>query len=99
MLRGRTRWLVGAAILLAGTGLSQAIPFAQTPKSKGSKDAKEAVAIAAAAKVDPRVARLKEAVAADIKSQAMFDLGQVMTDQVFSFGELGFQEFETSKYL
>src|SRR5271168_3448002 len=24
---------------------------------------------------------------------------QVMVDQVFSFGELGFQEFETSKYL
>jgi aminobenzoyl-glutamate utilization protein B len=29
----------------------------------------------------------------------MFDLGQQMTDMVFSFGELGFQEFETSKYL
>ena len=24
---------------------------------------------------------------------------QVMVDSVFSFGELGFQEFETSKYL
>ena len=37
--------------------------------------------------------------AADIKSQAMFDLGQQMNDMVFSFGELGFQEFETQKYL
>jgi aminobenzoyl-glutamate utilization protein B len=29
----------------------------------------------------------------------MFDLGQQMNDMVFSFGELGFQEFETQKYL
>jgi aminobenzoyl-glutamate utilization protein B len=50
-------------------------------------------------KIDPRVQKLKDAVAADIKSQAMFDLGQQMTDMVFSFGELGFQEYETSKYL
>ncbi len=53
----------------------------------------------AQAPADPRIAKLKEAVAADVKSQAMFDLGQQMTDMVFSFGELGFQEFETQKYL
>jgi aminobenzoyl-glutamate utilization protein B len=29
----------------------------------------------------------------------MYDLGQEMVDTVFSFGELGFQEFETQKYL
>ena len=58
-----------------------------------------ASAAAAPAKVDPRVAKVKSAAAADIKSQAMFDLGQQMTDMVFSFGELGFQEFETMKYL
>ncbi|MCC7124097.1 MAG: peptidase dimerization domain-containing protein [Acidobacteria bacterium] len=29
----------------------------------------------------------------------MFDLGQEMVDTVFSFGELGFQEYETQKYL
>src|SRR6476646_1443695 len=29
----------------------------------------------------------------------MHELTQQMVDQVFSFGELGFQEFETSKYL
>ncbi len=29
----------------------------------------------------------------------MFDFGQVMTDMVFSYGELGFQEFETQRYL
>jgi aminobenzoyl-glutamate utilization protein B len=84
MLRGRTRWLTAAAaILIAWT----CIPQAHTSKP------------APTTKVDPRVAKLKEAVATDIKSQAMFDLGQQMTDMVFSFGELGFQEFETSKYL
>ena len=29
----------------------------------------------------------------------MFNLGQQMVDSVFSFGELGFQEFETQRYL
>ena len=29
----------------------------------------------------------------------MFELGQQMVDMVFSFSELGFQEFETSRYL
>jgi aminobenzoyl-glutamate utilization protein B len=48
---------------------------------------------------DRRVTALKETVAADVRSPAMFDLGQQMTDMVFSFGELGFQEFETQKYL
>jgi aminobenzoyl-glutamate utilization protein B len=38
---------------------------------------------------------------ADLAGQidAMKKQAQVMTDSVFSFGELGFQEFETSKYL
>ncbi|MCC6162817.1 MAG: amidohydrolase [Acidobacteria bacterium] len=54
---------------------------------------------AAPAAVDQRLAGLKAAVVADVKSQALFDLGQQMTDMVFSFSELGFQEFETQKYL
>jgi aminobenzoyl-glutamate utilization protein B len=54
---------------------------------------------APAVPIEPRVARLKEAVSNDIKSPAMYDMGQVMTDMVFSFGELGFQEFEVQKYL
>ena len=41
--------------------------------------------------------KLKETVSADVL--ANFDLGQQMVDMVFSFGELGFQEFETQKYL
>jgi len=41
----------------------------------------------------------------DYKAQVVEDVeglkkrSQVMNDMVFSFGELGFQEFETSKYL
>jgi aminobenzoyl-glutamate utilization protein B len=49
--------------------------------------------------VDPRLSKLKEAASADVQSQGMYDLGQQMVDMVFSFGELGFQEFETQKYL
>ena len=44
-----------------------------------------------------RIAAMK----ADLNGQidGMKKQAQVMTDTVFSFGELGFQEFETSKYL
>jgi len=46
---------------------------------------------------DPRVEQLKKDLAADI--DGMREQTQQMVDQVFSFGELGFQEIETSKYL
>src|SRR5271165_4509971 len=41
------------------------------------------------------------AIKADLAGQidSMKKQAQVMVDSVFSFGELGFQEFETSKYL
>ena len=39
----------------------------------------------------------KAAVVADVA--AMAKQSQVMVDMVFSFGELGFQEVETTKYL
>jgi aminobenzoyl-glutamate utilization protein B len=50
----------------------------------------------------PRIAPEKEAaMKADLAGQidGMKKQAQVMVDSVFSFGELGFQEFETSKYL
>src|SRR5882724_8136969 len=50
----------------------------------------------------PKVAPDKEAsLKADLAGQidGMKKQAQVMVDSVFSFGELGFQEFETSKYL
>ena len=46
---------------------------------------------------DPRLATLKKQALEDVDSRAKFTA--TMVDQVFSFGELGFQEFETSKYL
>src|SRR5437867_10868788 len=45
----------------------------------------------------PRVEALKKEVAADVESMRV--MTQQMVDQVFSYGELGFQEVETSKYL
>src|SRR3989442_1488860 len=44
-----------------------------------------------------RLEQLKKEATADVDK--MKDLSQQMVDQVFSYGELGFQEFETSRYL
>jgi aminobenzoyl-glutamate utilization protein B len=46
---------------------------------------------------DDRLEALKKEVPAKIDARAK--LAQEMVDSVFSFGELGFQEFETSRYL
>jgi aminobenzoyl-glutamate utilization protein B len=46
---------------------------------------------------NPRLEQAKKDAIADVDSRREFT--QQMIDQVFSFGELGFQEFETSKYL
>src|SRR6202162_3255574 len=57
---------------------------------------------AACVLAQPKVAPDKEAaMKADLAGQidAMKKQAQVMVDSVFSFGELGFQEFETTKYL
>ena len=45
----------------------------------------------------PRAEAAKRALIADVESRAK--LTQEINDQIFSYGELGFQEFETSKYL
>jgi aminobenzoyl-glutamate utilization protein B len=52
-----------------------------------------------AAPVDPRVEKLKALLDADVSSPPMYDLGQQMNDMIFSFGEIGFQEVETQRYL
>src|ERR1700692_1601387 len=57
---------------------------------------------AACVLAQPAVSPEKEAsVKADLNGQidGMKKPAQVMVDSVFSFGELGFQEFETTKYL
>ena len=56
-----------------------------------------AATTAQAQSADPRLERLKAEAAKEIDGQAKFI--QQMVDQVFSYAELGFQEFETSKYL
>ena len=50
-----------------------------------------------AAPMPPKLADYKKEVAASV--DGMHDLAQQMVDSVFSFGELGFQEFETQRYL
>ncbi|MBI4478072.1 MAG: amidohydrolase [Acidobacteria bacterium] len=49
------------------------------------------------APANPRLDALKQEAAAEVEK--MKDFSQVMNDMVFSYGELGFQELETSKYL
>jgi aminobenzoyl-glutamate utilization protein B len=44
-----------------------------------------------------KVTALKTEAAAEVEK--LKDFSQQMVDQIFSYGELGFQEFETSKYL
>jgi aminobenzoyl-glutamate utilization protein B len=47
--------------------------------------------------VAPKLAQYKQEAAASI--DGMYDLAQQMVDSVFSFGEIGFQEHETQRYL
>ena len=56
-----------------------------------------AQATPAATPSDPRLEALKRELISDIDGRAKFT--QEIVDQIFSFGELGFQEVETSKYL
>jgi len=51
----------------------------------------------ASAPVPAKLADYKKEAAASI--DGMYDFTQQMVDSVFSFGELGFQEYETQKYL
>ena len=55
------------------------------------------LALGAQARTDARIDALKAELARSIDARAK--LAQQMVDQVFSFGELGMQETETSKYL
>ena len=59
--------------------------------------APQAPASAPAAQANPKAERSKRDVGLEV--DGMREDIQRMNDQVFSFGELGFQEFETSKYL
>src|SRR5262245_36262779 len=45
----------------------------------------------------PEITKLKDEAVAEVDK--LKDFSQQMVDQIFSYGELGFQEYETSKYL
>ena len=72
------------ATAMAATGLAQ-------------EPGKQAQTPAAVPQDEPRVAQLKKDAAADVDAMSVFT--QQMVDSVFSFGELGFQEIETNRYL
>ncbi len=91
-MKKRSWWVIGLAGFMA---LTMAVAEAQRP-SQGAEPTLTPLSTPVA-KPDARVMKLKETVSADVL--ANFDLGQQMVDMVFSFGELGFQEFETQKYL
>ena len=63
----------------------------------GATSSTQTKPVPASAPVPPKLDGYKKDVTASI--DGMYDFTQQMVDQVFSFGELGFQEFETQKYL
>ncbi len=79
-------------------GIALAVALVASPLAQGpAQVTAQTAAQAPAGPVDPRIERLKQEAAADVESMRAFT--QQMVDSVFSFGELGFQEFETHKYL
>jgi aminobenzoyl-glutamate utilization protein B len=89
MVRLSTRKLV-----LFGT-LALCAPAVASAQRGGASNAADSIKYKYAS--TPRLDALKAEAAKEIDAQAKQI--QVMVDQVFSYGELGFQEFETSKYL
>ncbi len=79
------RWLgpLGLVALLVSVGIA----------APGGDDVVSESVQAGAANVDA----LKDDAMSEVES--MKDFTQQMVDQIFSYGELGFQEFETSKYV
>ena len=77
--------VLAVLVVVGSVVVAPAVPLAQD----GAKPA--------AAKVDPRVDRLKGEVGGAVDGMATFT--QQMVDQIFSYGELGFQEQETHRYL
>jgi aminobenzoyl-glutamate utilization protein B len=85
-------WTKAAALSAA---LAVAAPALQA--QGGARPAAQRPPAPKAAAVPPKLEGYKKEIAADVDSMSVFT--QQMVDQVFSFGELGFQEFETTKYL
>jgi aminobenzoyl-glutamate utilization protein B len=87
-----TRRMVLVPILAA---ITMAAPLAQgqRPAAPAKGPARSAIEGRDAARIE----KLKQDAVADV--EAMKELSQQMVDSVFSFAELGFQEFETHRYL
>ena len=80
-----TRSLLAALVAVAALA---AAPLAQ--KSAPKSDARPSAANA-------KLETFKQEAVADVESRKVFS--QQMVDQIFSYGELGFQEIETTRYL
>jgi aminobenzoyl-glutamate utilization protein B len=78
---------VGLAFVAVGLGVSGPRLEAQRPVARQM----------ARTPADPRLESLKKEAAAEVES--MKEVTQQMVDAIFSFGELGFQEVETHRYL
>src|SRR4051812_15348435 len=90
-LRARGGWVKWGTAVVVAFGAMTAAPSMQ------SQTATPAVKAAAATTLPPKLALYKKEVVTNI--DGMYDFTQRMVDSVFSFGELGFQEYETQKYL
>src|SRR3954453_10159266 len=86
MRMSRLTMLIGAAI-----SLTVSLPAAQHPATSSTAPG------AAPAASNPRTDQYKRNVGMEV--DAMGENIQKMNDMVFSFAELGFQEYETTKYL
>ena len=86
--------IVSVALILTSSVTPRA---QQTPAAAPVKKSEKATKPAPLTKEQLRLAALKKEAAAGIDGLAT--LTQQMVDSVFSFGELGFQEIESSRYL
>src|SRR2546427_1083442 len=73
------------------------VSLTAAPGQQPSTGSGQAATTAPAAPPNPKLEQYKKDVALEV--DGMREDIQRMNDQVFSFGELGFQEFETTKYL
>jgi aminobenzoyl-glutamate utilization protein B len=94
---GRPSAVLGATPKLSRDRRSPAASRQQSPGSPQTPSKKmPAAKPAATSPVDLRLEKLKAQAAAEVDS--LKDLTQQMVDELFSFGEPGYQEFETQKY-
>ena len=91
-MTARRSWTKAAALCVAVAMAGPTISAQQGAARPAPKPA-----AAPKAPVNPKLDGYKKEVIAEVDNMSTFT--QQMIDQVFSFGELGFQEFETTKYL